>query len=143
MDDEVRRENWSLRGPNQIVKVVAAGRAPATRLGGFFTLGKFLLGRRCSQIERGLGLPLNSLAMGARIYRFARLPLTWEYAYELTEQSPDGLAFNPAHSDPSYPPGSASIHQWSINKGVEIPVDPVNFLDLAPGTRFPYSWLVS
>jgi hypothetical protein len=143
MDDELRRENWSLSGPNALVKVVAANQPRRSELGGYFTVGKFLVGKRCSQLERALGLPTNELALGARIYRFKRLPLRWEYEYELTAQYPDGLAFNPAHSDPRYGPGSAYIHQWRIADGARIPADPVNFLDLAPGLAFPYSWLVA
>jgi hypothetical protein len=140
--EAVRREVWSLKGPNQIVKVVPGGGPPAAALGGYITLGRFLLNKTPVQIEVALGLPPGYLARGARMYHFTRLPLTWEYEYELTAQFPDGLAYNPAHSNPSYPPGSRAIHQWRIKPGVQIPVDPTNFLDLKPGQVFPYDWLV-
>jgi predicted methyltransferase len=142
MQDAVRREMWTLKGPTQVVKVVPGGGAAATTLGGYITLGKFLLNKTPAQIETALGLPAKYLASGARVYHFTRLPHVSEYEYELTAEFPDGLAFNPAHSNPAYPPGSRSIHQWRIKPGVQIPVDARNFLDLKPGQIFPYSWLV-
>jgi hypothetical protein len=140
--DAVRREMWSLRGPNQIVKVLSAGGTGASMLGGYITLGKFLLNKTPMQIETALGLPPAYLAKGARIYHFSRLPQVSEYEYELTAEFPDGLAYNPAYSNPSFPPGSRTIHQWRIKTGVEIPVDSINFLDLKPGHLLPYSWLI-
>lgn len=136
----VRRESWSLAGPKRIVKVLPLGSA-ACALGGYITVGSSLLGKTPQQIERALGLKNQYLALGARIYRFARLPLIQEYEYELTANYPGGLAFNPAHGNPAYPPGSPHIHQWRIKDHVLIPVDPAHFLDLAPGAKFPYDWL--
>ena len=112
---------WSLRGPNQIVKVLPTGGRAASMLGGYITLGKYLLNKTPGQIETALGLPSGYLATGARIYHFTRLPQTSEYEYELTTEFPDGLAFHPAYSNPSYPPGSRTIHQWRIKPGVQIP----------------------
>ena len=135
---------WSLRGPTQVVKVVPrprAGASPQTEVEGYITLGKYLLGKTPQQIERALGLKSGDLANGARVYRFTRLPQITEYTYELTTHHPDGLAYNPAHSDPRYPPGSRAIHQWRIKPGAKIPVDTVNFLDLSPTQALPYSWL--
>ena len=140
--EAVRREMWSLTGPNQIVKVLPGGGTVVSTLGGYITLGKFLLNRTPAEIETALGLPPGYLAKGARIYRFTRLPQSSEYEYELTAEFPGGLAYNPAHSDPSYPPGNRKIHQWRIKPGVQIPVDSTNFLDLNPGQVFPYDWLV-
>jgi hypothetical protein len=128
----------------QIVKVVARpsiGAKPESAVGGYITLGKFLLGKTPRQIEQALGLQPGYLAAGARIYRFTRLPTVSEYTYELTTQYPDGLAYNAAHSDPRFPPGSRVIHQWKIKRGSEIPVDAANLLDLSPTQVFPYSWL--
>lgn len=140
--DATRREMWTLKGPNQVVKVLKSeGVSPAT-LGGYITLGKFLLSKTPAQIETSLGLPAGYLANGARIYHFTRLPQVSEYDYELTAKFPDGLAYNPAYSNPSYPPGNQSIHQWKIKSGVQIPVDSSHFLELKPGQIFPYSWLV-
>lgn len=138
----VRREIWSLRGPNQIVKVLPAGGTAASTLGGYITLGRFLLNKTPVQIGTALGLPPGYLAWGARIYRFTRLPQASEYEYELTAEFPDGLAYNPAYNNPSYPPGSRTIHQWRIKPGVQIPVDSTSFLDLKPWQVFPYAWLV-
>jgi hypothetical protein len=141
--EAVRWENWSLRGPNCIVKVVALERPVLSAADGYITTGKFLIAKLPSQIERSLGLPLNSLCLGARIYRFLRLPMAHEYEYELTAKFPDGLAFNPAHGHPSYLPGSDKIHQWRIEKGSPVPVDAKTALELRPGQRFPYDWLLT
>lgn len=141
VQDATRREVWTLKGPNQIVKVVKSGGPPAASLGGYITLGKSLLNKTPAQIESSLGLPAGYLANGARIYHFTRLPQVSEYEYELTANFPDGLAHNPAYSNPSYPPGSRSIHQWRIKPGVQIPVDSARFLELKPGQIFPYTWL--
>ena len=139
--ESLRREMWTLRGPSQIVKVVPRGGSPEAKLGGYITLGKFLLGKTPQEIEHALGLKHGYLADGARIYRFTRLPMLYEYEYELTTLYPDGLAYNPSSSDPAYPPGSPVIHQWRIKPGAQIPVDSRNFLELAPGQPFPYTWL--
>jgi hypothetical protein len=138
----VRRENWSVAGPNRIVKVLPFG-CPATSLGGYITVGSSLLGKTAQEIERALGLERQYLINGARIYRFIRLPQVSEYEYELTAKFPGGLAFNPAHSNPSYPPGNSSVQQWRIKDGVRIPVDPVKFLDLPVNKKFPYDWLLN
>ncbi len=140
--EATRREVWSIRGPNQIVKVLPAGGTAALTLGGYITLGRFLLNKTPAQIGTALGLPRDYLTSGARIYHFIRLPESSEYEYELTADFPDGLAYNPAYSNPSYPAGSRTIHQWRIKSGVQIPVDSRTFLDLKPGHVFPYSWLI-
>jgi hypothetical protein len=137
----LRKENWSLTGPNRIVKVLPGGGTPAAALGGYITLGRFLLGKTPHQIENSLGLPFGYLKMGARIYSFARLPMACEYEYELTALHPGGLVFNPAHSDPNYLPGDRATHQWRIKPGVQIPVNQKNFLELSPTQRLSYDWL--
>jgi hypothetical protein len=139
--EAVRREVWSLRGPNQVVKVLSAGGPVASMLGGYITIGRFLFGKTPAQIAIDLGLPPGYLGTGARIYRFTRLPRSTEYEYELTADFPGGLAYVPAHSNPSYPPGKRTIHQWRIRPGVQIPVDSKTMLELKPGQAFPYSWL--
>ena len=139
--DALRKENWSLSGYNRIVKVLPRGGSAATQLGGYITVGSSLLLKTPQQIEDALGLKKGYLAYGARIYRFTRLPVASEYEYELTALYPGGLAFNPAHSNPYYPEGSRVVHQWKIKDGVQIPVDPKNFLDLSPGQPFPGDWL--
>jgi hypothetical protein len=139
--DAVRREMWSLSGPNKIVKVVKAGGTVAASLGGYITLAKYLINKTPAQIERDLGLHSDDLAGGARIYRFTRLPQSSEYEYDLTAEFPGGLAYYSGSSNNPYPPGSRTIHQWKIRPGVTIPVDSKNFLDLKPGQYFPSVWL--
>jgi hypothetical protein len=137
----LRPEHWSLKGPHSIVKVLPSSSAVATALGGYITLGRFLVGKNAFQIEQDLGLKPGYLATGATVYRFTRLPMISEYEYELTTRYPGGLAYNPAHYDPDYRPGSRAIHQWQIKNGVLLPVDATSALRLKPGDRFPYDWL--
>src|SRR5215211_6788737 len=85
----LRKENWSLRGPKRIVKVMPYG-APATALGGYITVGLSLLGKTPQAIEQALGLTSGYLVSDARIYRLTRLPLSHEYD-ELTAFYPGGL----------------------------------------------------
>jgi hypothetical protein len=40
--------------------------------------------------------------------------MSHEYEYEMSALFPDGLAFNPAHSNPEYPPGSPKMHQCDL-----------------------------
>lgn len=64
----LRRENWSLSGPNRVVKIVPLQMPARSEVEGYITTGNFLIGKIPSQIERSLGLPLNYLCLGARIY---------------------------------------------------------------------------
>jgi hypothetical protein len=134
---------WSLRGPNQIVKVIPGDMTVAHTLGGYITLGKYLINKTPTQIEKDLGLKHGYLIHGAKIYRFTRLPQISEYEYDLTANFPGGLAYYAGSSSDPYPAGSRIIHQWRIRTGVHIPVDSGNFLDLMPGQLFPSSWLYS
>lgn len=138
-----RSEHWSLRGPNQVIKVVTKDKIPNPADLGYVTLGKYLLQKTPQQIQISLGLKNGELKDGAKIYRFNRLPQISECEYDLTAQYPGGLAYVPAHSNPDYLPGDRVIHQWRIKKGVHIPLDLHNVLDLKPGQQFPYSWLQS
>ena len=63
----VRKEGWSLTGPNRVVKVVPNTAGTVSQLGGYITVGKFLLGKTPQQIENALGLPRGFLGGGARI----------------------------------------------------------------------------
>ena len=141
ISEGLRREDWALRGPKSIVKVLPLDR-DSTTLGGYITLGKYLLGKTPREIEVALGLPSGYLSSGARVCRLKRLPRRHEYEYELTAQFPGGLAFNPAHSDPRYAPGNRAIHQWRIKDGAEIPADQASILELHPAVPLPYDWLV-
>lgn len=137
IDESLRRENWSLTGQNRIVKVVPLSRGPATGAGGYITLAKYLSRKTPQQLEKDLGLPSGYLASGVQVFSFRRLPMSHEYEYDLTLKFPGGLAYNPAHSDPNYPPGAAHIHQWKIKDGVQIPVDPSKTLSILPGQMIP------
>jgi hypothetical protein len=139
--DGLRREGWALRGPNMIVKVVPRGGPAEAYKAGYITLGKYLRNKTPHQIEKDLGLKDGELDNGARIYRFTRLPMQHEYTYELTADHPGGLKFNPAHGDPRYKPGNRIIHQWEIKKGMPIPVDSQDFVELRPGQLLPSQWL--
>ena len=130
----LRHEGWSLHGPMRIVKVVSAGRPVASALKGFVCLEKSLLGKTPAAIEGLLGLPPGAFHAGCRIYRLTRLPMQSEVDYELTAAFPNGLAYNAAVHDPSYLPGSRSIHQWRLL--VDVPAQ--HLLDLAPGQTYPY-----
>lgn len=137
----LKREHWAIRGPNCIVKVLPL-RAEATALGGYITLGKFLVGKNPNEIEGALGLEKKYLIEGARIFKFDRIPLQHEYEYELTAKFPGGLYYNPAHSDRRWLPGDPSIQQWRILDDAAIPVDQSKSLELQPSQRVPYDWLV-
>jgi hypothetical protein len=52
--EAVRREMWTLRGFNQIVKVVASTAPATSTMGGYITLGKYLINKTPSQIEKTL-----------------------------------------------------------------------------------------
>jgi len=138
--DARRRETWTLSGPNRLVKVTPLVSDVRTHVGGYITIGRYLVGKTPQEMELELGLRKDDLLHGARIYKLARLPQPSEYTYELTTEFPGGLAYNPAFSHP-YRVGSRSILQWQIREGVHIPVKP-GFLPLGPQTRFPYWWLL-
>lgn len=145
IDLALRKEGWSLIGPNRLVKVVRLLPVGAENMsmtdalggvGGYVTQAKFLAGLTCSEIEEALGLERGSLTFGAVIHTLARLPAPTEYTYELTAEYPDGMVYNPAMSNEDYPPGSRTIHQWVIRDDVAIPVCPERLVRLEPGRRF-------
>ena len=134
VQDAMRREGWTLGGPQRIVKVIPRFVGFPSSLHGFITQEKFLVGKLPSEIEVLLGLPDKSLANGCRIFGFKRLPLAMEVDYELTAGFPNGLAFNPAMHDPRYPPGSHTVHQWRLL--ADLPT--FHIASLNPAERFPY-----
>ncbi|HUB30558.1 MAG TPA: hypothetical protein VL967_12715 [Terracidiphilus sp.] len=141
IDDSMRREVWRTNGPNRPVKVCPAEWTIDIRLGGYITLGKYLIGKKPNEMERDLGLPTDFLIHGARIYKFSRLPQPSEYEYELTADFPDGLAdLGPSPRKAYYPPGSPKIHQWRIVSGKSIPVEP-RYYTVRPGRTLPVEWL--
>jgi hypothetical protein len=142
-DDALRRDNWSLRGPNRLVKVVPLspdGAAPQRRgrdgyVTGYITLAKSIRGMTPQQIETALGLKLRSLQHGAIISNLSRLPQPSEYSHELTADHPGGQA-QTWMSDPDYPRGSRTIHQWTIRRGIDIPISAGSEIRLQPGQFF-------
>lgn len=145
LHDATRTENWSLHGPNRIVKVQAAlpvgaqqavlpVGAQASHVSGYITLAKFIKGMTPDRIEKALGLRVGSLASGAVIYNLARRPMSHEYDYELTANRPGGLAVSFMSSE-DFPPGARSIHQWAIKEGTLIPVS-ADAVRLRPGQTF-------
>lgn len=130
--EAMRREAWSLTGPNRIVKVTPLGIADR-RFAGFIGLEKALVRKTPMEIERALGLRTWSLAWGCSVFRFTRLPLAHEVEYELGALYPNGQAYNPAMHDARYQPGSAAVHQWCLK--FKLPAQ--HLLDLLPGQRYP------
>jgi hypothetical protein len=141
IDDSTRNEVWQRTGRNRPVKVCPAEWMIDFRLGGYITLGKYLVRKTPAEIERDLGLPKDFLLHGARIYKFTRLPQISEYEYQLTADHPDGFADEgPFPRKPYYPPGSPKIHQWRILPGKSIPVEP-SYYTVRPNLKFPEAWL--
>jgi hypothetical protein len=140
IDDSMKREVWTATGPNRPVKVCPAQNPLDFRLGGYITLGRYLIGKTSSEIERDLGLPRDFLLHGARIYKFSRLPQLSEYEYELTAAHPGGLSYHGPIGKIVYPPGSEKIHQWRIVSGKTIPVEP-DYCTVRLDQRLSESWL--
>jgi hypothetical protein len=115
-------------------KILPAGIELVDTLRGYVCQEKVLLGKTPSDMERNLGLKLGHLQGGCRVYALRRLPMTFEYAYELTTAQPGGLAFDPVMSNPDYLPGSSFIQQWRLL--VDMPV--IYLLNLLPSQRYPY-----
>ena len=146
---EARRvEQWSLVWPRRIVKAVPLERPVVSRVRGYVTIEKYILGRTPRQLEDDLGLPPGLFAKGCRVYWLTRLPRAEEVSYELTAQYPGGLAFdewgalnevllrqqNPGHNaKPIYAPGRSTIHQWELL--AELPVQVA--ATLPPNIPYP------
>lgn len=145
-DEATRAEIWSLYGPNRIVKVVPAlptgvgnkplPKASGFRLSGYITVAKAIGGLTPEQIEGALGLEPRSLASGAIIYSFSRIPNITDYSYEETADLPDGLAYT-FMSDPRFPAGSGKIQQWRVREDRPVPITAGAEVRLKPGERFP------
>jgi len=114
MADALRLEPFTQGGSNRLVKVLAISDGVPVSVGGYVVQEKFLVGCTPPEIEKRLGLPLNSLALGCRILGLRRQPGPSEVSYELTTKYPDGLAHT-ILSDQRYPPGNkAFVHQWRL-----------------------------
>src|SRR5580698_2294499 len=155
IQDGLRKENWSLNGPNRIVKVKRIAERDSTAAGGYITTEQFLFAKTPDRIEKALGLKPGFLQRGCTVFRFLRLPTASEYEYELTALYPDGLAFNPADLEeaniqfekqpsiratgvvPGYPPGCRFVHQWRLKDNLALPVTRI--CDLLPGQTYSYT----
>lgn len=144
LDLAVRRENWSLHGPNRIVKVLPTSYFPGPRIpdnmavkcvSGYIGLAKFIENKDPLEIESALGLKKNSMVYGAIICSLLRLPSPTEYSYELSADNPGGL--RPTFmSHPDFAPGGKKVHQWEIRKDACVPVDRSKTVLLPPGVPF-------
>ena len=67
-DEALRLEQWSVTAPNRLVKVVQNSGDVATKVDGYVTLERWILGRTPLQLETVLGLPMGHFALGCRIY---------------------------------------------------------------------------
>jgi hypothetical protein len=137
----LRKEPWTLKGPGRLVKVVTEGEERAAA-SGYITTGGRLLGMTAFEIRRALGLNVDNMKRGVRVYKLARFPYLDEYEYDLTAKYPGGLSYNPQTEEKAkYLEGSERIPQWHILEGATIPVQP-DFLELTFGTKFTYEWLL-
>ena len=97
----------------------------------FVTLERFLLGNTPEDIEKSLGLKLDSLRPGRVVFALQRQPGPSEVDYELTAAYPDGVAF-PVLSHRDYPPGDEHIQQWRL----KVTIPGVFLCVLTPGTPY-------
>ena len=134
IDENVRREAWTVRGPSRLVKVTELHSISRRQTAGFVTQEKFLVGKTPWEIRDFLGLRRDEYQNGCRVHALLRLPNPSEFTYELTAQYPDGWAYVPWLHDEHYPPGSASAHQWRLIAA--IPCEHI--VDLGPLDRYPY-----
>jgi hypothetical protein len=134
IQDAMRREGWTLNGPQRIVKVIPRFVGFPLKMHGYITQEKYLLGKLPAEIETKLGLPSRFLADGCRIFGFKRLPMDSEVDYELTAKFPGGQAFNPAMDDARYLPASNATHQWCLL--ADLPT--FHIASLTPTERYPY-----
>src|SRR5262245_40642018 len=116
MADAVRLDMFALGGQNRLVKVIPipeGGRVPPT-VTGFVTQERFLLGKTPAQIEKALGVKVNSLVTGCVVLALQNVPGPSQIEYELTTNFPDGFAPS-VLSDPDYPAFSKRyVHQWRL-----------------------------
>ena len=132
MRDALRVEPFFQGGSNRLVKVLPFGAGTPATVTGYVTQERFLLGLTPAEIEQALGLRVDSLQFGCRIFRLVRPPGPSEAVYEMTTKYPDGLAYT-AMSNPAFPPSQKGfVHQWRLttNIGVTKP------RDLLPGVRY-------
>ena len=142
--EALKSENWNLNDSRCPVRIEPIAGAPKEALGGYFTLCGCINLMTPAEMEKNVGLDRNSLATGARIYRFARLPQISEYTYELTAKYPGGVPESWQGTDwqgnVKWPAGSDKVQQWRLKSGILVRVqEPI---DVAPGKKFllPGTW---
>lgn len=133
IQEGIRRERWSLIGPNRIVKVVALGSPSLSAVRGYICTESVLMEKTPAQIGKMLGAKTASFDAGVKVYRLTRLPMASEFQYELTTKYPDGLFYNPIMHDSDYLPGAPSVHQWCLTS--EIPAQLLR--ELKRGECYP------
>jgi hypothetical protein len=116
--DALRVEPFFQGGFSRLVKVSPdRGEIPKT-VSGYVTQERFILGLKPKEMEQALGLPVESLVPGCRVFKLARQPGPSQVVYELTTKHPDGLAFT-TMSNPKYPPSDKGyIHQWRLTMAI-------------------------
>ena len=146
--------DWSLTGPDAVVKVVATEEADrvvrAKSALGYVTQAKYLAGKNAFQIERDLGLRPESLRKGAFVFYFAKLPALDGVEQRYTANFPDGgvwteeqqkdyfLArehYRTSHATrvEHYPPGSERVKQRKLTRPLPI---SGRFLQVTTSTTF-------
>lgn len=130
--DAMRVEPFFLGGFNRLIKVLPVRDGIPKTVSGYVTQERFILGLTSAEIEQVLGLRVDSLQLGCRVFKLVRQPGPSQVVYELTTKYPDGLAYT-AMSNQDFPPSSKSyIHQWRLT--TDIPVTLV--CQLAPSTPY-------
>jgi hypothetical protein len=138
--DALRKEIFTETGPRRAIKVVKPGTI-LTEARGYIMLGISIVGSTPMEIANDAGLRKDDFVLGARVYKLARVPQISEIEYDLTAESPAGLAYVEGMSNPDFPPGAKWLQQWKIREGCSIRILP-GYLDLGPGDRLPYNWLL-
>lgn len=120
-------------GPYNLVKVTAATGPLLEHAWGYVTLQSELREKTPLQIERLLGLKAGTLSLGARIYRFKRLPEKDEFEVRGYSSLPDGLRLKTHRQADAagYPRGQMA---WQIRLTQACPVELA--AQIRPGQLF-------
>ena len=114
IQDALRLEPFFQGGNSRLVKVLSIRDGIPKTVRGFVTQERFILGLTPREIEQALGLKVDSLLLGCRVFKLAKPPGPSQVVYELTTKYPDGLACT-VMSDRAYPPSDKLyIHQWRL-----------------------------
>jgi len=110
-------EYWQEKPVNRPIKVVSLLRGKLERVVGYITCYKFVAGRSLKEVEKILGLIPGTLAGGAQVYEFLRLPSESEFELRGHTQCPAGEKWTP---ESEYPAGLGAS-QWELKQDAEIP----------------------